>query len=62
MNAKALIKLVEANDWYFVRQKGSHMIFKHKTINANVSIPVHGSADIAEGTLRQILKKAKIKR
>jgi predicted RNA binding protein YcfA (HicA-like mRNA interferase family) len=31
MTAKDLIKKIEADGWYFVRQNGSHKIYQHPT-------------------------------
>jgi predicted RNA binding protein YcfA (HicA-like mRNA interferase family) len=61
MKASELIKLLESNRWYFVRQTGSHKIFKHIEHDDILSVPDHGRKDIPIGTLHSILKKAKIK-
>ena len=61
MNAKRLEKLVVKEGWVFIRQSGSHRIFKHSTIIGLVVIPFHGSKDIPKGTLSSILKKSGIK-
>ncbi len=58
MTAKELIKKVEQDGWYFVRQNGSHKIYQHPTKEGNVIIPFHGSKDLKKGTLKQILKDA----
>jgi len=60
MTAKKLEKLIESGGWFFVRQKGSHKIYKHKSIKGIVVIPFHGKKDIPIGTLKSILKKAEI--
>ncbi|NEN22906.1 addiction module toxin, HicA family [Cryomorpha ignava] len=62
MNSKELEKRVIAIDWFFDRQKGSHKIFKHPTIEGFLVIPFHGSKDIPIGTLNSILKKAGLKK
>lgn len=61
MNATQLIKIVEADGWLFIRQSGSHMIFKHPVKKGIVVIPIHGKNDIKPGTLNSILKQAKLK-
>ncbi len=60
MTARDLEKLIESAGWFFVRQKGSHKIYKHKSIKGIVVIPFHGKKDIPYGTLNSILKKAEI--
>lgn len=61
MKASDLIKLLEKRGWYFVRQTGSHQIFKHPDFTINISVPVHGKKDIPKGTLNRILKDSGIK-
>jgi predicted RNA binding protein YcfA (HicA-like mRNA interferase family) len=61
MKASELIKILEAKGWYFVRQRGSHKIFKHKDFKNNISVPEHGAKDLKPGTLSGILKDAGVK-
>jgi len=62
LKVKELIKIIEADGWYLVRQKGSHMQFKHIIKKGVVTIAVHKmSDDIAKGTLNSILKQADLK-
>jgi predicted RNA binding protein YcfA (HicA-like mRNA interferase family) len=60
MKASELIKVIEAEGWYQVRQKGSHRIFKHPTKKGTVVVPEHGKEDLKKGTLHSILKQAGI--
>lgn len=61
MKAIEIEKLIIANGWYFVRQNGSHRIYKNLKISGIVVIPFHGSKDLPKGTEQSILKKAEIK-
>lgn len=61
MNARELIKKLEAAGWHQVRTKGSHRIFKHPENPATIPVPDHGKKDIAVGTLNSILKQAGLK-
>ena len=62
MKAKEVIKLIEKDGWYFVRQSGSsHKIFKHSAKQGIVVVPEHGKEDIKPGTLNSILKQAGLK-
>ncbi|MFN6088415.1 MAG: type II toxin-antitoxin system HicA family toxin [Cyclobacteriaceae bacterium] len=38
MKAKDLIKLIEEDGWFLVRQKGSHRQFKHRLKKGLVTI------------------------
>ena len=63
MKARDLIKLIEEDGWYLVRQKGSHKQYKHKTKKGLVTIAAHTMSDeIALGTLNSIYKQAQIKK
>jgi predicted RNA binding protein YcfA (HicA-like mRNA interferase family) len=62
MKARDVIKMIEKNGWYLVRQKGSHKQFKHKTKFGLVTVAAHKMSDeIAPGTLNSILKQAQLK-
>jgi predicted RNA binding protein YcfA (HicA-like mRNA interferase family) len=61
MKVKEAIRLIEEDGWYIVRQKGSHMQFKHPTKKGLVTIACHRmSDDIARGTMASILRQAQI--
>ena len=63
MKARDIIKIIEGNGWYLVRQKGSHKQHKHPTKKGLVTIAVHKMGDeIAPGTLNSIYKQAQIDR
>jgi len=62
MKAKEIIKVIEDDGWYLVRQKGSHRQYKHKIKSGIVTIALHKmSDDLAKGTLQSVLKQAQIK-
>ncbi len=59
MKPRVLMQLLEENGFVFVRQTGSHAIYK-KAGNKIIIVPIH-SKDIPKGTLMSILKDANIK-
>ncbi len=59
MKPKELIKLLKKNGFLFVRQSGSHAIYK-KSEEIMVVVPIH-NRDIPLGTLNGILKDAGLK-
>jgi mRNA interferase HicA len=59
MKPRELIKLLESNDFVFVRQSGSHAVYR-KQGSKNIIVPIH-SKDIPTGTLHSILKDAGLK-
>lgn len=56
MKPKELINLLQQNGFLFVRQSGSHVIYK-KSEEIMVVVPIH-NRDIPIGTLNAILKDA----
>lgn len=57
MRVREIQKLVTDDGWYFVKQTGSHMQYKHPTKPGKLTIPNHrGDLDI--GTAKSILKQA----
>lgn len=62
MKAKEIIKLIETDGWFFVRQRGSHLIYKHPVKSGIVIVANHGlNKDIPIGTENSILKQAGLK-
>ncbi len=57
MKSLDLVKMIEADDWYLVRVKGSHHHFKHPTKGGLVTIP-HPKKELPSGTVKSILKQA----
>ena len=63
MKTKEIIKLIEEDGWFEVRQKGSHRQFKHSSKKGLVTIPVHRlSNDLPLGLEKSILKQAQIEK
>jgi predicted RNA binding protein YcfA (HicA-like mRNA interferase family) len=62
MKVSEIIKIIENDGWFLVRQKGSHRQYKHKIKKGLVTNASHKlSDDIAIGTLNSILKQAELK-
>jgi len=59
MKPNELIKILTKNGFLFVRQSGSHAIYK-KSEELMVVVPIH-NRDIPKGTLNGILKDSGIK-
>jgi predicted RNA binding protein YcfA (HicA-like mRNA interferase family) len=59
MKYRDLIKLLEAEGWYWASTKGSHQKFRHRTKKGTVIVPAHGlGADVKIGLEKAILKQA----
>lgn len=61
MKIRDVIKLIRANGWQQVGQRGSHRQFKHRSRPGRVTIAGAPSDDLAPGTLNSILKQAGLK-
>lgn len=61
MKVSAIIKIIENNGWYKVRQKGSHRQYKNDKIKGLVTIAGKSSDEIDKGTLNSTLKQARLK-
>jgi predicted RNA binding protein YcfA (HicA-like mRNA interferase family) len=62
MKVREIIKLIEKDGWYLVRQKGSHKQYKHPKKVGLVTVSGHKlSDDVAIGTMISIVKQAQIK-
>ena len=59
LSPKQLIKLLEANGFYYKRAKGSHHVYYNSIHNTTVVVPVHAK-DLKKGTFLGILKQAGI--
>ncbi len=58
MKVKEIIRKIESDGWFQVRQKGSHRQFHHSTKTGTVTIAGHPNEDIHPKTEKSILKKA----
>ena len=56
-NSRKLKKLLEADGWYEVATRGSHVQFKHPVKPGRVTLP-HPKKDLKEGTVKSIYKQA----
>jgi len=59
---KEIIDMIEADGWFFSRQKGSHKQYQHPTKAGTVTVPDHGKNEELEHFLvNSILKQAGLK-
>jgi predicted RNA binding protein YcfA (HicA-like mRNA interferase family) len=55
--ANEVVKMLEANGWYEVSQKGSHKKLNHDVHSETLVVPMHGGT-LKIGTQNRILKQA----
>ncbi len=56
LKPRELIRILEKLGFNFIRQKGSHMFFRHSN-GRTTTVPNHPSEDIDRGLLNKIIKK-----
>jgi predicted RNA binding protein YcfA (HicA-like mRNA interferase family) len=61
MKVRQVIRLIEADGWRLVRQRGSHRQFRHATKPGRVTIAGNNGDDVKPGTLASILRQARLK-
>ncbi|MES2109159.1 MAG: type II toxin-antitoxin system HicA family toxin [Bacteroidota bacterium] len=58
MKSSELLRILKRDGWYKKRQNGSHIIMAHPTKKGPLIVPNHGSAEVAKGLEKDIMKKA----
>ncbi len=61
MKSSELLRLLEQDGWYVIRQSGSHIFMGHPEKPGRLSVPFHGAKEVKKGLLRAILNQANIK-
>jgi len=56
---RQMIKVLEQKGFRFVRQKGSHRLYRKEDLR--VTVPYHNK-DLKPGTLQNILRQARVKK
>ena len=55
-----LLKTLRKDGWYLYRSGGNHDLYRHLTKAGQLTIPRHGSKELAKGTYMSILKAARL--
>ena len=61
MKLSDLIRLIEKDGWFLVRQRGSHRQYHHPNKSGTVTVAGKPSIDVPPGTLSSALKQAGLK-
>jgi predicted RNA binding protein YcfA (HicA-like mRNA interferase family) len=62
MKVREVLRMLEQDNWYLDRTRGSHRQFKHASKHGIVTVPGNPNDDLAPGTLNSILKQAGLKK
>jgi predicted RNA binding protein YcfA (HicA-like mRNA interferase family) len=58
VKAREIIRMIEADGWRFLVQRGSHRHYVHPIKPGKVTVPMHAGKDLQPGTVHSILKQA----
>jgi len=58
VSGKRMCKAPEAKGWVLARIEGSHHVYIRDGSPRNISVPVHGNADMKAGTQRSVMRQA----
>lgn len=58
MKVREVLRMIEADGWRMVAQRGSHRQYKHPTKAGRVTVAGHPNDDVNIGTLNSILRQA----
>jgi predicted RNA binding protein YcfA (HicA-like mRNA interferase family) len=62
LSGRDICKILAANGFLQVRQKGSHIIMQLKTLDSTITIPVPDHKEIKIGTLQSIIRQSGLAR
>jgi predicted RNA binding protein YcfA (HicA-like mRNA interferase family) len=62
LSGKEVCKILSANGFIMIHQKGSHIIMQKKDENSTITVPVPNHKEIRIGTLQSIIRQSKILR
>jgi predicted RNA binding protein YcfA (HicA-like mRNA interferase family) len=60
MKVRDIVKLIEADGWRMVSQKGSHRQYKHPNKRGCVTVPGHPGDDLPPGLEKSIRQQAQL--
>jgi predicted RNA binding protein YcfA (HicA-like mRNA interferase family) len=60
MKVREVIKMLEDDDWYLARTRGSHRQFKHPEKAGTVTVSGNLGVDMPIGTLKSVLRQSQL--
>jgi predicted RNA binding protein YcfA (HicA-like mRNA interferase family) len=61
VKSSELVRILQTDGWFVVRQAGSHMIMKHPIKKGKIICPFHSSQEVGKGLVYKILNDAGLK-
>jgi len=60
-SVKDILKRIKKDGWFLHRHGASHDLYRHPFKDGQLTLPRHGSKEMAKGTFNSILKGAGLK-
>jgi predicted RNA binding protein YcfA (HicA-like mRNA interferase family) len=60
VKVREVLKLLRSDGWFVVRQRGSHRQLRHLVKPGLVTVAGHERLELAPGTLKSILRQARL--
>ena len=60
-SSREIIKLLEADGWFYIGSRGDHCYFKHEKKSGKITVP-HPQKDLKRPIVKAILKQAGLDR
>ena len=60
LSGREVCRILEAHGFAEVRRRGSHVVMQHRAASGSVTVPVPDHSELKIGTLRGILRQAKL--
>jgi len=61
VKSSELLRMLRADGWFEIRQRGSHKIMRNPTRSNELVFPDHGNKEVPKGLYQSILKQAGLK-
>jgi predicted RNA binding protein YcfA (HicA-like mRNA interferase family) len=58
LSGREICRILEANGFTQVRQRGSHVVMQLKSKDSTTTVPVPNHKDVKTGTLRSIIRQS----
>jgi predicted RNA binding protein YcfA (HicA-like mRNA interferase family) len=62
LSGRDACRILAANGFVKVRQRGSHVVMQQKTPDGTITVPVPDHAELRTGTLLSIIRQSKLPR
>jgi predicted RNA binding protein YcfA (HicA-like mRNA interferase family) len=62
LSGRQAARILEENNFVFVRQRGSHLILQLRLADSTITVPVPNHRELRRGTLLSIIRQSRLPR